>query len=247
MQVLVKLEFLKAINILACIVHLALTVSVAASLDLWKGVEVVRLTFNVTVEDSKHKVLPNGFSSGNFRYAFVLFMVEAVTCLFHFSLAFPLYRRYMQSISQCNNSLRWIEYTFTASAMFLLISFSCGVVEVEFLVTLTTLMVTTMLFGLIQEFYNRPANKDEWLIDSRFQRCLPLICGFVPFTAAYTLVLKRLFEITSSDFVELDGGSASNIPGFVYVIVFGELFMFLGFPVIMVMQVLSRPRQYTSY
>jgi hypothetical protein len=247
MGLVVEIEFLRAIHLLACIIHLAFTFAIPLSLDLWSGVDVVTFDFNVTVLNSVHTVLPSGFSTGKLRYAFVLFLVELVTCLFHFSLAFPFYERYMTSISQCRNPPRWIEYAFTASSMFLLISFSCGVVEVEFLVTLTTLLATTMLFGLIQEMYNRPLSEDKWVIDGYLQRCLPLICGFIPFTVAYTLILRRLFVISSSESVDLDDGQSVSVPSFVYAIVFGELLLFLGFPIIMFMQIRSRPREFVSY
>ena len=97
---------------------------------------------------------------------------------------------YYQQIDNCQNPLRWIEYSFSASLMILGLSYTSGIRDVYLLITLTVLSFTTMVFGWITERLSS-VNKGEdgkfWDLEPFRARIFPHLLGYIPYTGIWVI------------------------------------------------------------
>ncbi len=116
---------------------------------------------------------------------------------------------YTDNLRQSRNYGRWIEYFFSSSIMIVLIAMLTGITEMVALLAIFGVNASMILFGLLQEKYERPGN-GKWL---------PFIfgcfAGIIPWVGVVLYVLAP--------------GSASEVspPGFVYGIIV-SLFLFFN-------------------
>lgn len=80
----------------------------------------------------------------------LLIAFTAVTALFHYAYTLNLWG-YSDKIKKKNNSLRWIEYSITATIMIVVISLSSGTVELNAQVLIAVMIACSMLLGDIIE------------------------------------------------------------------------------------------------
>jgi hypothetical protein len=123
----------------------------------------------------------------------------------HLLIASPwLYPRYSAMLRRGRNDFRWIEYAFSASLMAVLIGVLPGITDVAAVIAIFGVNAAMILFGLLQERYERPGG-------SLLPFWLGCIAGAVPWVAIG---------------VYLAGiGTDATAPGFVYAI-FVSLFLF---------------------
>lgn len=179
-------------------------------------------------------------------------MAHGLICAGNFNQAFALNDTSKRVVTQytgwyyvwvheCRQPLRWIEYSFSASLMIITIAVASGVAHVYMIAMIFALMWCTMTYGYFTEVLSRPEDNSndkptQWVIrDGNFgvlfvktpgaaviQRLFPHLMGYVPYTVIWVVLLHSFFYNVG------DGGGP---PGFVYVIVIGQLVVFTGFGV----------------
>lgn len=117
--------------------------------------------------------------------------------------AFPWYRA---NLLLSRNYARWIEYSLSSSVMIVLIALITGISDIAALVALFGVNVSMILFGLLQEKYEKPGG-------GMLPFWLGCIAGATPWIAIGIYLVSP--------------GNAASPPGFVYGI-FVSLFVFFN-------------------
>jgi hypothetical protein len=147
----------------------------------------------------------------------VFFFMSAIA---HFSMAFPVRRRYEGWLARGQNPIRWVEYAFSSSVMIVVIAALAGVQEVGALIAIFGVNAAMILFGWSMEIANEGRDRLQWL-----HYIFGCIAGAVPW-----LVIGVTLLISATE-----PGSAP-IPGFV-IAIFVTLFLFFNvFAINMVLQ-----------
>ena len=156
---------------------------------------------------------PPGSGPGEARVLFeVSFAVGVAAFLFlsaiaHFTLVTPRgFRWYTTNLAAGRNYARWIEYSLSASVMIVLIAMLTGISDVAALGAIFAANAAMVLFGLVQERYERPGGS-----------LLPFWLGSAVGAAPWVVIGIYL----------VSPGSAAEPPGFVYAI-YGSLFLFFN-------------------
>ncbi len=108
------------------------------------------------------------------------------------------------------NRFRWVEYSFSATLMVLLIASYAGITEVTALVGIAGANVAMILFGWLQESANPP--------DRAWTTMRPFWFGCVAGAAPWIAIAVNVV-------------GAETVPGFVYGIFFAQLVFFTSFAV----------------
>ncbi len=138
--------------------------------------------------------------------AVVLFVF--ISAAAHWILVLPgVFGWYCRNLEQQRNYARWAEYSVSASIMIVLIAMLTGIGDVAALVALFGVNASMMLFGLVQERYERPGE------GSLLPFGLGCIVGAVPWIAIGIYLFSP--------------GVEANPPRFVYGI-FLSLFVFFN-------------------
>ena len=134
----------------------------------------------------------------------------------HFIIASPpVFPWYRANLRISRNYARWIEYSLSSSIMIVLIALITGISDIAALVALFGVNVSMILFGLLQEKYEKPG------------------CGMLPFWLGCIAGVTPWIAI---GIYLVSPGNAASPPGFVYGI-FVSLFVFFNcFAVNMVLQ-----------
>jgi surface polysaccharide O-acyltransferase-like enzyme len=129
------------------------------------------------------------------------------------SSVFPWYKR---NLLESRNYGRWIEYFFSSSLMIVLIAQICGISDVAALLAIFGVNASMILFGALQEKYEKPGNK----------KLLPFwfgcFSGIIPWLAIVIYVWAP--------------GISASPPGFVYGIIISLFVFFNCFAVNMILQ-----------
>lgn len=157
-----------------------------------------------------------------------------LSAFFHLcaSVVYPATYLYLVDHKIC--PFRWLEYTFSASIMFVSIGVPTGMLGRDQLIMAFGLIATTMFFGLFTEYLARPAKNDTWSL-SFFIRASPHILGYIPQCLAWAVIIVNLFDTRSG---------APGPPAWVYALIFTELVVFFSFGAIQLYQQCSRPSAY---
>ena len=132
----------------------------------------------------------------------------ALSALAHVLVATLWWRRYLADLGRQRNPARWVEYSLSASLMIVLIAQLVGIADVAALVALFGVNAAMILFGWLQEHYERPGG--GWL---------PFVFGCVAGVVPWLAIAVYLLSPGST--------SAASAPGFVYGI-FVSLFVFFN-------------------
>ena len=85
----------------------------------------------------------------------------------HFVISMPgVFRWYLRNLENKRNYARWIEYSLSSSVMVVLIAMLVGIADIAALLAIAGVNASMILFGLLQEHYERPG-RPGW---SRFSR-----------------------------------------------------------------------------
>lgn len=146
--------------------------------------------------------------------AVFLFMSAAA----HFIIASPgVYPWYRRNLDEGRNYARWIEYAFSSSLMIVLIALITGIADIAALIALAGVNASMILFGLLQEKYEKPGEVRSWL-----PFWFGCIAGAIPWVAIGIYLVSP--------------GTDASPPGFVYGIFFSLFVFFNIFAVVMVLQ-----------
>ena len=141
-----------------------------------------------------------------------LFMSAAA----HLLIAGPVWAWYRRQLAASRSYARWIEYSLSSSLMIVLIAMVTGIADVAALVAIGGVNASMILFGLLQEHYERPG-RPGWL---------PFVFGCIAGAIPWIAIGVYLWS----------PGSSAEPPAFVYAI-FVSLFVFFNsFALNMVLQ-----------
>ena len=133
-----------------------------------------------------------------------------LAALDHFLTATVARGVYENDLRRGINRFRWVEYSFSATLMVVLISFYSGITGVNAVVAVAGANVGMILFGWIQELMNPPGRERTTMLPFWFGT----LVGLAPWIAI-------LINIVGSE----------TVPGFVYGIVFAQFAFFMSFGV----------------
>lgn len=133
----------------------------------------------------------------------------ALSALAHLLVCTVWWQRYVADLGRHRNPARWVEYSLSSSLMIVLIAQLVGISDVAALVALFGVNAAMILFGWLQERYERPAG-GGWLPFG-----FGCVAGIVPWVAITIYLLSP------------GSTSAASPPGFVYGI-FVSLFVFFN-------------------
>jgi hypothetical protein len=139
-------------------------------------------------------------------WATALFLVLAA--LDHLVTATVTRDRYESDLRRGINRLRWVEYSFSATLMVILISMYSGITGIAALIAIAGANVAMILFGWIQELMNPPGRTGTTMLPFWFGT----LVGIAPWVAI-------LINIAGSE----------TVPGFVYGIVVAQFVFFFSF------------------
>ena len=132
----------------------------------------------------------------------------------HFLLSSVFYDWYVNKLKKKMNPGRWIEYSFSASLMIVLIALLVTIYDVGTLLALFTLTAVMNLLGLIMELHNQTTDKTDWT-----SYIIGCIAGFVPWVVIFIPLI-----------------SAESVPDFVIGIFISIAVFFNLFAINMVLQ-----------
>jgi hypothetical protein len=142
-----------------------------------------------------------------------IFVFLALSAFFHFVIASPWYfARYSADIRRGKNSARWFEYSLSSSVMLIVIASITGIIDVAAFIAIFGANVAMILFGDIQERYERPGG-------SLLPFWFGTLVGLVPWVA----IGFYLFGVGA------DGYDLSQVPFFVWIIFFSLFAFFFSF------------------
>lgn len=149
------------------------------------------------------------------RWCVAAFLLMAA--LDHLLVASPrIVSWYERNLGRGINYARWIEYSFSASLMIVLIAMITGIADIAALIAIFGVNAAMILFGQLQEHYEEPGSG----------RWLPFIFGCIAGIVPWIAIGVYLWS----------PGSAAEPPAFVYAI-FVSLFVFFNsFALNMVLQ-----------
>lgn len=106
------------------------------------------------------------------------------------------------------NRFRWVEYSFSATLMVILISFYSGITGIDAIIAIAGANVAMILFGWVQELMNPPGREETTMLPFWFGT----LAGIAPWVAIVVNVI-----------------GADTVPGFVYGIVVAQFLFFFSF------------------
>lgn len=140
-----------------------------------------------------------------------------LSALAHFFIVFR-FQKYIENINRGVNFARWYEYAASSSVMICAIATLFGCYDLSSLICIFLVNASMNFFGLHMETLNPPdRTKTDWS---------PFVHGCVAGLAPWIVVAQYFFG----------GGNFSQIPGFVYGILFGYFLFFNTFPINMALQ-----------
>lgn len=233
---------LKFYNLMAALFHTSFAVLVAlgigdfqTKLDLMIPLYKTSLSFSSEQETDSFFV-PIYTASGGLYITWITISFFGLSAIFHFGAALLYPKTYLYLIDHKICPFRWLEYTFSASIMYLAIAFPTGILSRETLLSGFGLIATTMFFGLLCEYLARPMKGDQWK-NSFAIRMTPHLLGYVPQCFAWFIILLQFLDRPSG---------APEPPSFVYALVLTELFLFFSFGFIQYYQQRSPPSKYIN-
>jgi len=137
-----------------------------------------------------------------------------LSALAHFLLSTIFYDWYVNNLKKKMNPGRWIEYSFSASLMIVIIAMLVRIYDIGTLLAIFTLTAVMNLLGLIMELHNQTTEKTDWT--SYIVGC---IAGFVPWIVIFIPLI-----------------SAESVPDFVVAIFISIAIFFNLFAINMVLQ-----------
>ena len=140
----------------------------------------------------------------------------------HLLTATVFRRRYEADLRRGLNAFRWVEYSFSATIMIVLIGFYNGIVEISAVFGLIGANVAMILFGWLQELMNPPGRTSTTM--------LPFWFGCVAGAAPWVAITWNLV------------GAGDDVPGFVYGIFVSLFVFFMSFAVNQWLQYRARGR-----
>ncbi len=137
----------------------------------------------------------------------------ALAALDHLLTATVFRSRYESDLRAGLNRFRWIEYSFSATLMLILIAFYNGITGIAEVILIIGANVAMILFGWLQELMNPPGRTHTTM--------LPFWFGCVAGAAPWVAIIVNV--------IGASGGETNQVPTFVYGIVVSLFVFFMSF------------------
>lgn len=119
-----------------------------------------------------------------------------LSAFFHAGNACIWRESYFSNIEIAKNPYRWLEYSLSASCMYVALAWPLGVSQAPLLISSTTLVFVTMLHGELAEDANRPSNSgDAWAEESVLKRLKAHLFGWIPQLVAWYILIRVSIRI----------------------------------------------------
>ncbi len=118
---------------------------------------------------------------------------------------------YERDLRRGINRFRWVEYSFSATLMIVLIGFYSGITSINAVLAVIGANAAMILFGWLQELMNPPARTSTTMMPFWFGA----LVGIAPWISIAVNII----------------GAGSSVPGFVYGIVVAQFIFFFSFGV----------------
>ena len=165
--------------------------------------------------------------------AWLTFWFFALTALAHAGAGIVYTRAYFFLIENKCNPLRWLEYSITASLMWLILAQAFAFIDINSLFLSTAMIFVTMASGVQCEYISRPSlDKDAWTLPLG-TRLAFLIPGVVLYTSAATMLC-----------VSMVTGVDGTLPDFVVPTVVTQLIFFGSFAFVLIWQQCNPPSKW---
>jgi hypothetical protein len=207
---------LRRLNIIMGIAHLVQGIlMLVISSNFWLPITTSFLTMDPVTD----RLVANPETWVQVRIGPMVAVFLLMSSLAHFAVASPWgFPWYVKNLRKGANYARWIEYSFSASLMIVVIAMLVGVFDIGALILIFGLNAMMVLFGWMMELHNQTTPKTDWA-----SFLFGTIAGIIPW------VVIAIYLFGSGD---ENGGP----PGFVYGI-FASIFVFFNvFAVNMVLQ-----------
>ena len=178
------------------------------------------------------QLVPKYTESGVLYFTWTTASFFFLSAFFHLLNATCLRSFYLRELAQCRTPTRYVEYTFSASVMQVLIAYTLGIRERFLLLSSAVLIGITMPFGYWSEMIARPSGPDSWT-RPLYVRLFPWVTGHIPQVTAWAILVVTFYD--------QDEGMA---PDFVQVILWGELFLFFSFGFVALYQQMTVPKNF---
>ncbi len=143
-----------------------------------------------------------------------------LSALAHFLVSSPgIFGWYVRNLQRHINYARWIEYSFSASLMIVLIAMLSGMYDLGSLILIFSLNAMMILFGWMMELHNQTTEKTDW---TAF--VFGCIAGAIPWVVIFMYFISAALD------------SSNAVPKFVYGIMVSIFVFFNIFAVNMVLQ-----------
>jgi len=234
-------------NAAMCAFHTALAVVTLAVGNRELRVPVYASTVGLNVLGNNTRswaLVPGAAERGGWLYLTYLcasfFLLSAT---FHLGNGFLWRKAYLRALESAYAPFRWIEYSFSASIMILILAYTSGTINQNVLVLLFSLTFVTMTFGHLHEVVCRPASLETWSIGNKFWRLQAHLFGYIPQLFAWGVLIAQFMEAGGASTTDAQGNTR-QMPAFVYGIVFGELLIFWSFGIVQLVVSLRPPSKY---
>ena len=180
-----QIRRLRVYNIVAGAAHLLQAVSMIAIIVALKAQPNFAVTADYMAGPPGSPIPPERVHlfDVNMGYGIVGFL--GLSALFHFLVSTPyFFKRYSAGLLANRNYFRWAEYSLSASIMIFLIAQLTGVTDVNALFSIFALNASMILFGALQEKYEKPGNG----------KLLPFVfgsmVGIVPWVSVFLMTIQ---------------------------------------------------------
>ncbi|MBS3782492.1 MAG: heliorhodopsin HeR [Candidatus Thermoplasmatota archaeon] len=121
-----------------------------------------------------------------------------MSAIAHFVVSTFGFKWYKRNLKNHVNRARWIEYSFSSSLMIVVIGMLVGITDIGFLIVLSLVNASMILFGWLMETYNQRTEKVVWT-----PFIFGCIAGVAPWIAiaAKLLTIRAYAEVAIPDFV----------------------------------------------
>lgn len=106
-----------------------------------------------------------------------------ISAIAHFLLSSILYDWYVKNLKKKINHLRWVEYSFSASIMIVVIAMLVGFMDISVLLLIFIVNASMIFFGWLMELYNQRTEETKWS---------PFIFGCIAGAAPWVAIGMRL-------------------------------------------------------
>lgn len=150
---------------------------------------------------------------------------------------------YRDWLLTCQQPVRWVEYSGSASVMFIGIAYTSGIRDSSMITALFILMFCVMTYGWVCEMLaDRTVLSTEYFHWRKtetwgpfFIRLFPNILGYVPYVTAYYIVIEQFMRVTA-EFKGPNVPDGRQIPWWVDMVVIGQCAVFSCFAIVSILQ-----------